>query len=187
MQGVPLLTSSVKFPVVVFSHGIGGHRTVNSVICSELASQGYVVYALEHADGTASASRLAGNLGWKFYEGLGGEERQMAKTRMRVMEMKVALQLLRSLNKGAPFQNTKISSELLSPSTFLVDRLDMRCVAACGHSYGGATVAAVCSEEPFFRCGICLDPWWPAIYPESSALSKWRTKSPLLVLGSHDW
>ena len=91
-------------PVVIFSHGLGGHRGMYSIVCSELASQvrsvvlcravlccavpeccasmlsvtcscssdlfcasllswaqGYVVLAVEHADGSASACRLAGS------------------------------------------------------------------------------------------------------------------------------
>ncbi|GLC73753.1 hypothetical protein PLESTF_001415400 [Pleodorina starrii] len=46
------------FPVVVFSHGLAGTRNAYSSICIELASQGYVVLALEHSDGSASCARL---------------------------------------------------------------------------------------------------------------------------------
>ena len=37
-----------KFPVVIFSHGIAGCRTSYSIICTELASQGLIVAAMEH-------------------------------------------------------------------------------------------------------------------------------------------
>ena len=37
-----------KFPVVIFSHGIAGCRTSYSTICTELASQGLIVAAMEH-------------------------------------------------------------------------------------------------------------------------------------------
>lgn len=43
-----------KFPVVVFSHGLGGNRTTNTTMCTELASQGFIVAAMEHRDGSAS-------------------------------------------------------------------------------------------------------------------------------------
>ena len=36
------------FPLLVFSHGIAGMRTTYSNICSEIASNGYVVVAVEH-------------------------------------------------------------------------------------------------------------------------------------------
>ena len=41
------------FPVVVFSHGLSGHFFAYSGICSDLASHGYVVAAVEHKDGSA--------------------------------------------------------------------------------------------------------------------------------------
>ena len=34
---------------IIFSHGLGGNRTQNTVIMEELASHGYVVIAIEHA------------------------------------------------------------------------------------------------------------------------------------------
>ncbi|CAL1701106.1 unnamed protein product [Somion occarium] len=41
------------WPLVIFSHGLGGTRTSYSHFCSRLAAQGRVVLAIEHQDGTA--------------------------------------------------------------------------------------------------------------------------------------
>jgi len=41
-----------------------------------------------------------------------------------------------------------------------VGKLDVEAVALARHSYGGATVTALCSQEPAFKCTVALDPWW---------------------------
>mmetsp|Transcript_22913 Transcript_22913/g.35240 ORF Transcript_22913/g.35240 Transcript_22913/m.35240 type:complete len:120 (+) Transcript_22913:568-927(+) len=55
-QGAPLHPrdeSSSKYPVVVFSHSVGQNASMFSTICKDLATQGCVVYALEHRDYSA--------------------------------------------------------------------------------------------------------------------------------------
>jgi platelet-activating factor acetylhydrolase len=54
----PLLPSSTKHPLIIFSHGLAGTRTTYTQYCSALASQGYVVLAVEHRDGSAPAVLL---------------------------------------------------------------------------------------------------------------------------------
>lgn len=47
-----------RFPVVVFSHGLAGSRLAYSQVCGELASQGVVVAAIEHRDGSGISSMV---------------------------------------------------------------------------------------------------------------------------------
>lgn len=46
-------TRSKRWPVMIFSHGLGGSRNAYSHICGSLASHGIVVVAPDHRDGSA--------------------------------------------------------------------------------------------------------------------------------------
>ena len=47
LYGAPAKTST-QLPVILFSHGVSGMRTINSAICCDLASHGYLIAAIEH-------------------------------------------------------------------------------------------------------------------------------------------
>ncbi|PSK43677.1 hypothetical protein B9Z65_7191 [Elsinoe australis] len=46
------LNKPPTYPVIMFSHGLGGTRTMYSSLCGEIASYGFIVCAVEHRDGS---------------------------------------------------------------------------------------------------------------------------------------
>lgn len=46
---------------------------------------------------------------------------------------------------------------------------------------------ALAAEEPRVHCAAVFDPYWVSLHPESKALSRFETRTPLLILPSHDW
>jgi len=52
-KDAPLHPRDKKYPVVLFSHGVGQTPNFFSTILKDLARQGYVVFSLEHRDFSA--------------------------------------------------------------------------------------------------------------------------------------
>lgn len=136
------------FPVVLFSPGLGGVRTQNTVWAEELASRGYAVAALDHpydsatvvlADGRTVATRL------RATGDPGDDERRAAGwTATRAADLSFALTQLGLLDRG----------ELPSP---LRGRLDTDRAAATGHSLGGAAALQAVRQDPRFDAAVDID------------------------------
>ena len=77
-------------------------------------------------------------------------------------ELSTAFDLLKALNECRAVEGLTLSGGLGEAAAFLGGRLNMRCVSLAGHSYGGATVAALTAADARFCAGIALDPWWCA-------------------------
>lgn len=122
------------FPVIVFSHGLGGNRLIYSSICSDLASHGFVVVAIEHRDGSASLAKGIDDE-WIQYDNVppeiwGFRHHQL---RHRVSEVDLCLAGLDEIAlKGLNHAN--------APQ--FKGKLDMKSLVMAGHSFGGATTVS---------------------------------------------
>ncbi|MFJ6621936.1 alpha/beta hydrolase family protein [Kitasatospora sp. NPDC091335] len=137
-----------RFPVVLFSPGLGGVRTQNTVWAEELASHGYVVAALDHpydsavvvlADGRTIGTGLAAT-----GDDAEDERRAVETTRIRAADLGFVLTRLERLDRG----------EGGDP---LAGRLDTAGAAVAGHSLGGAAALQAARQDGRFTAVIDLD------------------------------
>ncbi|BFZ56885.1 hypothetical protein PYCC9005_003935 [Savitreella phatthalungensis] len=113
-----------KWPVVLFSHGLGGTDTLYSTVCGNLASHGAVVFAIEHRDHSASSTIIAGDEHVEYYSPV-DQTKQEARLRARYM--------LTHRN----YELRLLSGEVLRMAHRW--HLDLDRASIVGHSFGAAT------------------------------------------------
>lgn len=194
--------SAGKCPVVIFSHGLGAFRTLYSAICCELASQGFIVAAVEHRDESASATFYFTekaeaeqqvsckppsvnpphlDLQWMYYRPLKPGESEFPlrnkQVKQRADECIRALDLLIEINSGNPVENVLRTQ---FDFTTLENSMDLCKIAIMGHSFGGATVIEGLCKEGKFKCGVALDTW---MFPIDEEIFP-RVKQPIFFINS---
>ncbi|KAI8064601.1 platelet-activating factor acetylhydrolase [Gongronella butleri] len=148
-------SASSGYPVIIFSHGIRGNRHLYSSVCSDLASHGYVVAAIEHRDGSGCLAQ--GPQGsWIYHDKQPMDSWSLRHEQLAVRQEEVQLcwQTMMHLNDGR-IQVDPITRQFAG-------QLDLDAVTLAGHSFGGATAALILSDPAArakFRCGLLLDPW----------------------------
>ncbi|XP_071999809.1 platelet-activating factor acetylhydrolase isoform X2 [Engystomops pustulosus] len=166
-----------KYPLVIFSHGLGAFRTLYAAICIGLASQGFVVAAVEHRDESASATFYfrerppadscaeeeecdAMEEVWMYNKtpkpGADEFPLRFEQVQIRADECLRALDLLLDINAGKPVTNALPSKFNWLP---LKDSIDVKRIAVAGHSFGAATAIKALGRDSRFRCAVALDAW----------------------------
>jgi predicted dienelactone hydrolase len=115
------------FPVIIFSHGLGGTREGYEYLGRQWASQGYFSLHLQHPDSDDSV--------WR------GKSRPLQAMREAVTDPKLALQ--RPLD--VKFALDRVSELNLEPGK-LQGRLDTNRIGVAGHSFGAFTTLAVAGQ-----------------------------------------
>ncbi|KAG9493168.1 hypothetical protein GDO78_001206 [Eleutherodactylus coqui] len=161
------LPGTDRKPLVIFSHGLGAFRSVYSSMCMELASNGFLVAALEHRDGSACATyHVSEGDGRKLQEvwvpfkkvqpGMKEFYLRNYQVHQRASESIRAVRILEDIDKGRQVPNIVDSGFSLD---VLKNRVDFSRVAVMGHSFGGATALLSLVKDNIFRCAVVLDAW----------------------------
>ncbi|KAF6365070.1 phospholipase A2 group VII [Rhinolophus ferrumequinum] len=161
----PLRTGE-KYPLIVFSHGLGAFRTIYSAIGMDLASHGFIVAVVEHRDRSASATYYyddqsaaeRGEKTWLYLKTLKPGEEEVPlrneQVQLRAKECSQALDLILGVD-----HETDNVLDVEFDIEQLKDSIDSNKIAIMGHSFGGATVIQALNDDQRFRCGIALDAW----------------------------
>ena len=182
--------TSKKWPLIVFSHGLGCARSTYSRICYDLASYGFIVCAVEHRDGSACASCRyceGGQVEWMDHKRVKAEDNEeefrWSQVQHRQREASKALDLLLDLaEKGKVPKNSLPHSHVSS----LVMELLAKCIdpikpMMAGHSFGGATTVLTLAKDPRFHAGIALDAW---LFPLKSFDVRKEVRKSLFFISS---
>jgi predicted dienelactone hydrolase len=172
------LVEGESYPVLLFSHGWGGFRAQNTYQMEELASQGYLVAAVEHTYGSVvtvfsdgrialhDASAMPDNVPIVEYE-------QDAQRLVQQWsgDLGFVLDTLEKLNTS-------------DPEGRLTGHLDLSRVGALGHSTGGGAVVEFCAHDARCKAVLGMDTY---MTPVSEDVLQNGLSQPSLFLFSELW
>ncbi|CZR56579.1 probable platelet-activating factor acetylhydrolase 2 [Phialocephala subalpina] len=163
-KNAPILkptTPNGRWPVMIFSHGLGGNRNAYSHLAGSVASHGMIVIAPEHRDGSApisyirdapsnnslsekSAARKAKRtVDYTRYSHTPSPEVEAGRNtqlKIRLWELGLIHDSLLKLDLGEKLNNLNTSSTSLSPFKEMMDVHSPGKITFAGHSFGAATV-----------------------------------------------
>ncbi|KAF2006707.1 hypothetical protein P154DRAFT_223049 [Amniculicola lignicola CBS 123094] len=160
-------TTSKRWPVMIFSHGLGGSRNAYSHLVGSLASHGIVVIAPDHRDGSAPISfvhtqkgklkkieyrRVAHKASTEVYE---ARDEQL---KIRLWELGLIHDALLKLDDGATMKNVADNQvkdggdPLLKSFSHKFSVREPGSIAFSGHSFGAVTMVQFV-KSVFYRTG----------------------------------
>ncbi len=130
-----------RFPLVVFSHGFGGHRRQTTFLCTHLASHGYVVASPDHVGNTVV---------------------DMMQTLMDAQAGKAMPDpeaLVGEMIAARPGDASAVIDAVLDGAVGgLADRVDRERIGVTGHSFGGWTTLMTAGTDTRVRAALPLAP-----------------------------
>jgi dienelactone hydrolase len=181
IENAPVANAPRKFPVVLFSHGLGSTGFEYTSLIEELVSHGYVVAAVEHTY-TALAVAFPNGTIVPFHQetipsDLPADERfkrMMASAGTGIStgasDLVFVLNRLEKMNEAGPRQFP------------LSGRLDLKHVAAMGHSAGADFVTRACQLDERIKACVSLDGGMPPVFAFPEFPDGKRFQQPVLLL-----
>jgi dienelactone hydrolase len=162
-----------KFPLILFSHGLGGYKTQNSINIETLVSNGYIVIAPDH---TYDANITA------FPDGSVAEYKSNLPENYSAQEF---------WDNRLPQLNTRAND-----LSFIIDKLQIMKqnplyyaiefdkIGVFGHSFGGATSIVSSWNDTRISACLNLDGW---LVPVVDDIINTGLKIPFCYIGQEQW
>jgi dienelactone hydrolase len=160
VEGAPIARSSGRFPVLIFSHGLGSPVFHYTSLIDGLVSQGYVVASIQHTyevnavafpDGTVVA---LSPISWRIYGPQPPEVSEEEPARKAVAWEKDRDNVWAADISFVPDRLEKLDR---NPDSLFTGKLDMVHVGAFGHSIGGRAVGRACQLDRRITACVNLD------------------------------
>jgi len=170
------LKSAIEsYPLVIFSHGLGGMRMQNTIQMEELASKGFIALAMDHPfDANITI----------FNDGSSADYRSAIVGEVTTEEFwDIRLPQINTRVEDVSFVLDHIQEIQVADDGFW-SKIDLERVGIMGHSFGGGTAIVASSRDTRLDACIALDGWLVPI--EQSIIKKGR-KVPFLFMGQTYW
>ena len=175
----PLSRAEEQYPVIVYSHGWTGFRTVNVDQSEALASHGYVVVSVDHTYGSIMTVFPDGRAVGVDDDALPDEDQvgprayqEAAQTLVEVYAADLAF-VLDSLENINEDEDDRFAG-----------RLDLERVGLFGHSTGGGAVVTLCHSDERCKAAAGLDAW---VEPVPRNIIADGLPQPFLSIRSEEW
>ena len=150
-----------SFPLVIFSHGLGGNRTQNTIMIEELTSHGYVVIAIEHAYDANISIFNNGDVA-DYRSGINYQRRNTQKITPEEF-WAIRLPQLETRAKDVSYIIDQL--ELGNLPENIINIIDLENIGIFGHSFGGAT--SIYSSYNDHRIDACINlDGWMVVVPD---------------------
>jgi len=187
-----------KFPLIVFSHGIGCSRELYSQFCADWASFGFIVAAIEHRDGSACVSQAHDPMVRSSKRNIRIDHRYVGshedeylirneQVHFRSGEVSRMMDLMVRINEGNVVKNVAAGDcggggdAANDCFNNFKDRIDLKDAVLIGHSFGGATTLLNLSRDHRFKLGVLMDPW---MFPIRDEVLTPQVQQPLLFINT---
>lgn len=140
VEQAPLIPGTVRFPVLIFEPGLGSLPTEYTTLLEDLASHGYVVFAITP---TYSSDVV-------FPDGRVVKATPAGKLNTNANPQTAANQLVNLWSQDVIFVMDQLTRLNATPGNRWSQRLDLTRLGVFGHSFGGTAAAQVCSMDA--RC-----------------------------------